>query len=76
MDASAPSKEKIALPQLFPTLEWILDSPPNVHQFDEPPVSLIFIFLVENLFTLLFVNNIFKLIVEIEHLKNLKVEEH
>ncbi len=21
------------------TLEWLLESPPNVHQFDEPPVS-------------------------------------
>ena len=20
------------------TLEWVLDSPPNIHQFDEPPI--------------------------------------
>lgn len=26
------------VPQLVDTLEWVLDSPPNVHQFEEPPI--------------------------------------
>mmetsp|Transcript_281 Transcript_281/g.347 ORF Transcript_281/g.347 Transcript_281/m.347 type:complete len:93 (-) Transcript_281:78-356(-) len=29
---------KIIEPELFDTLEWVLDSPPNVHQFEEPPI--------------------------------------
>ncbi len=27
------------VPSLVDTLEWVLDTPPNVHQFEEPPVS-------------------------------------
>ena len=30
----------IVIPHLVDTLEWVLSSPPNVHQFNEPPVSL------------------------------------
>ena len=29
----------VVIPELVDTLEWVLDSPPTVHQFDEPPVS-------------------------------------
>lgn len=29
----------VVIPELVETLEWVLDSPPNVHQFEEPPVS-------------------------------------
>ena len=29
---------KIVIPSLHDTLEWVLDTPPNVHQFEEPPV--------------------------------------
>eukprot|EP01032_Pedospumella_encystans_P013672 gene13672-15725_t len=50
--AAAPSAD-VVIPELVSTLEWVLDSPPNVHQFDEPPI-----------------------VVEIEHLKNLHVEDH
>ncbi len=28
----------VVVPQLVDTLEWLLDSPPNIHQFEEPPV--------------------------------------
>jgi len=31
----------IVIPELVDTLEWVLDSPPNVHQFEEPPVSAV-----------------------------------
>ena len=46
------SSSDVVIPDLVNTLEWVLDSPPNVHQFDEPPI-----------------------VVEIEHLNNLKVPE-
>ena len=35
--AATPSGD-VVVPEVVDTLEWILDSPPNVHQFDEPPV--------------------------------------
>jgi hypothetical protein len=35
----------VVIPELVPTLEWVLSCPPNVHQFDEPPVSLHLFFL-------------------------------
>lgn len=38
--AAAPSAD-VVIPELVSTLEWVLDSPPNVHQFDEPPVSVL-----------------------------------
>ena len=50
---AAGSSSDIVIPDLVNTLEWVLDSPPNVHQFDEPPI-----------------------VVEIEHLNNLKVPEN
>ncbi len=28
----------VVVPGFTDTLEWVLDSPPNVHQFEEPPV--------------------------------------
>jgi len=46
------SSSDVVIPELVDTLEWVLDSPPNVHQFEEPPI-----------------------IVEVEHLKNLKVSD-
>lgn len=51
--ASAGSSSDVVIPDLVNTLEWVLDSPPNVHQFEEPPI-----------------------VVEIEHLNNLKVPEN
>lgn len=45
--------EGCVIPELVDTLEWVLDSPPNVHQFEEPPI-----------------------IIEIEHLKNLVVQDN
>eukprot|EP00341_Mesodinium_pulex_P004570 CAMPEP_0116973686 /NCGR_PEP_ID=MMETSP0467-20121206/54660_1 /TAXON_ID=283647 /ORGANISM="Mesodinium pulex, Strain SPMC105" /LENGTH=93 /DNA_ID=CAMNT_0004665565 /DNA_START=17 /DNA_END=298 /DNA_ORIENTATION=+ len=46
------NKDGVAIPELVDSLEWLLDAPPNVHQFDEPPI-----------------------VVEIEHLENLKVHD-
>lgn len=40
--ASSPSSD-VVIPELVDTLEWVLDSPPNVHQFEEPPVSILYI---------------------------------
>ena len=37
--ADYQNTKDIVVPELVDTLEWVLDSPPNVHQFDEPPVS-------------------------------------
>jgi hypothetical protein len=34
--------DDVVVPELVDTLEWVLNSPPNVHQFDEPPVSKLF----------------------------------
>jgi hypothetical protein len=36
----APAQKGIVVPDLVDTLEWVLDSPPNVHQFEEPPVRI------------------------------------
>jgi hypothetical protein len=36
---AAAASGDVVIPELVGTLEWVLDSPPNVHQFDEPPVS-------------------------------------
>lgn len=33
------NKDGVAIPELVESLEWLLDAPPNVHQFEEPPVS-------------------------------------
>ncbi len=32
------SAKDVVIPELVDTLEWVLESPPNVHQFDEPPL--------------------------------------
>lgn len=29
----------VVIPEIVDTLEWVLEIPVNVHQFDEPPVS-------------------------------------
>lgn len=38
--ADYTNTKDVVVPELVDTLEWVLESPPNVHQFDEPPVSL------------------------------------
>lgn len=40
---AAPSGD-VVVPELVDTLEWVIESPPNIHQFDEPPVSMEFSF--------------------------------
>jgi hypothetical protein len=35
---STASSADIVVPEFVDTLEWILDSPPTLHQFDEPPI--------------------------------------
>lgn len=42
MGTAAPSGD-VVIPELHDTLEWVLSSPPNVHQFEEPPVSILLI---------------------------------
>jgi heme/copper-type cytochrome/quinol oxidase subunit 1 len=70
---AAAASGDVVIPELVGTLEWVLDSPPNVHQFDEPPVS----FFRRGCFCYarLTRENV-QIVVEIEHLKNLHVEEH
>lgn len=67
----------VVIPDLVDSLEWVLDSPPNVHQFDEPPVSST---IIEHVFIVNLFNCIsffiIQIVVEIEHLKNLKGPEH
>jgi hypothetical protein len=38
--ASPPAKSssEVVVPECVDTLEWVLDSPPTLHQFDEPPI--------------------------------------
>lgn len=37
--ASPPvSTSDVVIPECVDTLEWVLDSPPTLHQFDEPPI--------------------------------------
>ena len=37
--ATAPGAAgDVVVPELVDTLEWVIESPPNVHQFDEPPL--------------------------------------
>lgn len=72
----AADSSDVVIPELFDTLEWVLDSPPSVHQFDEPPVCafffMFFILNIENICVVLLVNQI---VVEIEHLKNLIIPD-
>ena len=49
----APSGD-VVIPELVDTLEWVLDSPPTVHQFDEPPVSFISIYYFSPIYCILF----------------------
>lgn len=49
MGTAAPSGD-VVIPELHDTLEWVLSSPPNVHQFEEPPVSIV-VFISSGLFS-------------------------
>lgn len=37
--AAAPSSD-VVIPDIVDTLEWVISSPPPIHQFAEPPVSI------------------------------------
>lgn len=74
------SSSDVVIPELVDTLEWVLDSPPNVHQFEEPPVSKryrIFYYDCEPVTTqsIICLSLSTQIIVEVEHLKNLKVSD-
>jgi hypothetical protein len=36
--AASAGGDDVVVPELVDSLEWVLNSPPNVHQFDEPPI--------------------------------------
>jgi heme/copper-type cytochrome/quinol oxidase subunit 1 len=36
--ASAVSEADVVIPEIVDTLEWLLASPPPLHQFEEPPM--------------------------------------
>ena len=87
-EAVAPSAD-VVIPELVSTLEWVLESPPNVHQFDEPPVSkyflcgqifhicICYLLILIIYFTYNYLLDLFfiQIIIEIEHLKNLTVAQ-
>jgi hypothetical protein len=58
------------IPRIEFTLEWLMSRPAPVHQFDEPPVC------IDNLYICLYNFLAVQIIVEIEHLANLKQPEH
>ena len=36
--AKPVSTAEVVTPETVDTLEWVLDSPPTLHQFEEPPI--------------------------------------
>jgi hypothetical protein len=40
LGTAAPASGDVVIPELVDTLEWVIESPPNVHQFDEPPLVI------------------------------------
>jgi len=36
--AAPPASPDVVVPECVDSLEWVLDSPPTLHQFDEPPI--------------------------------------
>jgi hypothetical protein len=36
--ATTPAGGDVVVPECVDTLEWVIESPPNIHQFDEPPL--------------------------------------
>jgi len=43
---STSSSSDVVIPDLVDTLEWVISSPPPIHQFAEPPVSCYYYFIV------------------------------
>lgn len=71
----------VVVPEIVDTLEWVLDSPPTIHQFDEPPVSLFCLLLktsarIHLIHTPPTLLSLLQIVVEIEHLDALIVKEH